>query len=202
MRIVIAILAMSVLALGCQSSGERARAARQNSELARQENDRAFKLIEEAKYEEAAKVLHRAIDADVMFGPAHNNMGLVYYYENKLYDAAWEFQNAMRLMPHHPDPRNNLGLVFEKAGKMREAADAYGAARQIEPDNPEYISNLARARVRNGDDDDETRKLLEEVVLKDSRPEWTNWARMNLIRLRQLPSAGAGGAATRGSVSE
>jgi hypothetical protein len=41
-------------------------------------------------------------------GPAHNNLGIVYYRRKKYYLAAWEFQYAARLMayhgPHGQDP--------------------------------------------------------------------------------------------------
>jgi Flp pilus assembly protein TadD len=164
-----------------------------NSGLARQENDRAFALIRQGKYDEAEKALNRAIDADVMFGPARNNRGLVYYHQGRLYEAAHEFQYAIKLMPHQPEPRNNLGLVFEAAAdhlgpaKLAEAVGAYEEARRMEPDNPEFIGNLARTKIKRGDRDDATQKLLEELVFKDTRPEWRDWARTNLLRIRARP---------------
>ena len=153
--------------------------------LARELNDRAFKLIGENKLGEAERILRESIAADAMFGPARNNLGLVYYQTDRLYEAAWEFENAIRLMPYQPEPRNNLGLVLEKAGKVSGAADAYAKAREMEPDNPEYIGNLARAKVRRGDRDAETRELLQELVMKDPRPNWNQWARMNLFKLER-----------------
>ena len=160
-----------------------------DTSLARQENDRAFELIRQQKFPEAEQALRKSIAADVMFGPARNNLGLVYYKQGKLYEAAHEFQYAIKLMPHHPDPRNNLGLVFEAAGdfieaKLSDAVAAYEEARRIEPDNPEYLGNLARTRIKRGDHDADTLKLLEELAFKDSRPDWRDWARMNLLRLR------------------
>src|SRR5262245_17450995 len=170
------------LALGCKSNSMMPNGSR-DTELARKDNDQAFDLIRQGKYDQAQKLLKKAIAADVMFGPARNNLGLVYYHEGNLYQAAWEFQNAIKLMPYQPEPRNNLGLVLERAGKLTDATEAYDRARQREPDNPEYIGNLARAKVRRGDNDQETKDLLEEVVFKDSRPQWSNWAKENLFRL-------------------
>ena len=86
-------------------------------------------------------------------------------------------------MPYQAEPRNNLGLVFERAGKINSAAEAYGKAHEIQPDNPEYLGNLARASVRMGESTDETRRLLEELVLKDDRPEWRDWAMSTLLRI-------------------
>jgi Flp pilus assembly protein TadD len=151
--------------------------------LARQENDRAYRLIRQEKYQEAEPHLRRAIQADLTFGPAHNNLGLVYFHQKRFYDAAWEFDYAIKLMPYQPDVRNNLGLVFEETGKFAEAVDTYERARKMAPDNPEYIGNLARTRIRRGDRDEETRKLLEELTYKDPRPDWRGWARMKLFEL-------------------
>jgi Flp pilus assembly protein TadD len=170
------------LIVGCQSK-PRVVEHSFDTDIAKKENDQALRLLDEGKLEEAEAHLKRAIDADVMYGPAHNNMGLVHYHQGRLYPAAWEFQSAIKLMPFQPEPRNNLGLVFEKAGKITSAAEAYEKARQLEPDNPEYLGNLARAKVRRGDRDQETKRLLEELVLKDSRPQWSQWARQNLYRM-------------------
>jgi Tfp pilus assembly protein PilF len=193
MRFVVTICLMQLcgLAVGCASSHDAARVNAaddgRDTGKARELNERALALVDQDKYEQAESLLKRAVAADVMFGPARNNLGLVYYHTNRLYLAAWEFENASRLMPHHPEPRNNLGLVLERAGRLEGATESYAKARQIEPDNPEFIGNLARAKMRRGDRDAETRELLEELVLKDPRPEWTHWARLNLLRLEASP---------------
>ncbi len=162
--------------------------SQRDQQRAREENDRAFELIQKGKYAQAEEILKRALAADVMYGPARNNMGLVYYHTNRLYLAAWEFENAIRLMPHQPEPRNNLGLALETAGKLNRAAESYQQARDIEPDNPQFIANLARVKVRQGDTDEPTRKLLQELIFKDSRPQWSEWARMNLLRIDATPT--------------
>ena len=183
------VVVLIVCAAGCRSGGGGDKNdiivanGKRDTERARREHERAFQLIGDRKYDEAEMACKRALQADIMFGPAHNNLGLVYYYQNKLYAAAWEFQNAVKLMPYQPEPRNNLGLVFERAGKIQSAAEAYGKAHEIQPDQPEYLANLARATVRLGEKTDETRKLLEEVVIKDDRPDWRDWAKLTLLRM-------------------
>ncbi len=185
MRIAGSILLLAAVAcVGCASNKQTITVdGRRDTAEARSLNERAFKLIQEGKFDEAEKLCKRAVDADIMYGPAHNNLGLIYYHQQKLYAAAWEFQNSAKLMPYQPEPRNNLGLVFERAGKMEDAAGEYANARAMEPDNPQYLGNLARAHIRKGDRDDNTRALLEELVMKDDRPEWRDWARMNLYRM-------------------
>src|SRR5438270_2728983 len=125
-----------------------------DADLARRENARAVQLIDKHDYAAAEAALKSALAADVMCGPAHNNLGKVYFRQKKLYLAAWEFQYAMKLMPNQAEPPNNLGLVFEVAGKLDDAAESYGKAVALEPENVDAMGNLARARVRRGDRDD------------------------------------------------
>ncbi len=153
---------------------------RRDSDTAQRLTAQAAQLILDNRYDEAEKVLTKALEADVMYGPAHNDLGMVYFNQKKLYLAAWEFEYASKLMPNQPEPRNNLGLVFEAAGKIDDAVTAYGNALQIEPDNAQLIGNLARARIRRGDHDPEVRDLLQQLVMKDNRPDWLTWARDRL----------------------
>lgn len=153
-------------------------------ELAAKGNAQAVGLIDGGKYEKAEAKLKEALIADVTFGPAHNNLGKIYYHQGRYYLAAWEFEYAARLMPHHPEPRNNLGLVFEKVGRLDEAVDHYAEVLALEPDNPQVLGNLVRARIRRGDKDEEIRELLNQVVIKDTRLDWRNWA---LRKLALMP---------------
>jgi Tfp pilus assembly protein PilF len=190
MRSAVFAIFTTVLLIGCSSNKPTHTTAPgiPDTTLAREENAKAFELIQQGKYDEAQAALVLALAADPMYGPAHNNRGLVYFYTDRLYLAAWEFENAIKLMPYQSEPRNNLGLVFERAGKLSDATDAYAKARQMEPDNPQYIGNLARAKIRHGDRDQETRDLLEELTLKDDRPEWVEWAKLKLIKMRAIDS--------------
>jgi Tfp pilus assembly protein PilF len=189
--LVICLLAAALIT-GCQSGNRATIAAAPpppNTALARQENDRAYELIQQGKDKEAEPILHKAIDADVTFGPAHNNLGLIYYRQGRYYDAAWEFYNTTKLMPYQPDVRNNLGMVLEMdVTKYDEAIESYEHARKLAPDNPEYLANLARAKDRRGDRDEEMKRLLQELAFKDARPDWRNWARMKLFEIAPRPS--------------
>ncbi len=151
-----------------------------DTESARKHLAQGLKAMEDGDYDRAELAFRKALEADVMSGPAHNNLGKVYYQQTLLYKAAWEFKYAIKLMPNQPEPKNNLGLVYEAVGKLDDAINLYGEAREIEPDNPVLIGNLTRARFKRGDKDDTTRELLRELVLKDTRPEWLAWARETL----------------------
>ena len=152
---------------------------------AAKDNDEACTLISHGDYSAAETILKRALASDVMYGPAHNNLGLVYFQQSKMYLAAWEFQYAIKLMPSDPRARNNLGLIFENTGKLDKAVESYDAAMQQEPDNPEFVGNLARARLRRRDSGQEVSQLLQKVASFDTRPEWSTWAREQLVLMNR-----------------
>ena len=154
-----------------------------DTEQARALTAKATAALNEGLAEDAEQLLRDALTEDVMYGPAHNNLGQLYYQQQRYYEAAWEFQYAIRLMPHQPIPRNNLGLVFEATGQLDEAVEQYGLAVAEEPDNPELLGNLARAHIRRGDRSPEVRDLLQQIVMKDTRPEWRAWAEAQFLRM-------------------
>lgn len=192
-RVVLAFVVVSWLA-ACQSDGKQSRSDQEgyrtipaqigrDAGLARTLTNQAAIALKEGNAEEAEQLLRDALTEDVMYGPAHNNLGQLYYQQKRYYEAAWEFQYAIRLMPHQPIPRNNLGLVFEATGQLDEAVEQYGFAVAEEPDNPELLGNLARAQIRNGERGSEVRDLLQQIVMKDIRPEWRQWAEKQLYLL-------------------
>ena len=80
---------------------------------------------EKFDFAHAEKYLRKAPAADVRFGPAHHSLGVLYFWQKKLYLAAWEFEYAARLMPDRYEPLNNLGLVYESVGKFAQAKSYY-----------------------------------------------------------------------------
>ena len=160
---------------------------RHDAELARRKNARAVTLLDKGDYDGAEAALKDSLAADILCGPAHNNLGKVYFHQQKLYMAAWEFQYAMKLLPNQCEPPNNLGLVYEAVGKLDDATDAYARAVTVEPNNVQALGNLARARVRRGDRNEATRSLLQGLILLDTRPDWLGWERNTLSQLRAQP---------------
>lgn len=154
---------------------------RRDTELAGMLNARAVQLISQGCLAEAEVVLKDALAADLFHGPAHNNLGVVHFQQQKFYLAAWQFQYAARIMPAKAEPKNNLGLVFEAVGRLREAGEQFEQALALDPDNPEIIGNLAKTRIATNRKDEFTRQLLTDLVMKDSRPEWNAWARERLV---------------------
>ena len=185
------ILLLMLVAAGCSSTRggraydlyEAAPAEPGDAVAARVDHERALAELDAGDEAAAEAALRRALAADVMFGPAHNTLGTLFYRQGRLYEAAWEFQYAAKLMPGRAEPLNNLGLVFERVGKLGDAEASYGRALDLEPDNVEVLGNFARARHRQGDESPEMAELLRRLIRLDLRPQWLDWAGRTLEQI-------------------
>ncbi len=125
----------------------------------------------------AEALLREALNADLYFGPAHNNLGVVFLSRDELYEAAAEFEWARKLMPGHPDPRVNLAFTLESAGRVDEAIATYRTALEVLPDDIAAMQGLARLQVRSGKRDEQTARLLSEIAMRGETPDWRDWAK-------------------------
>ena len=150
----IVFVLLITVAFGCSSAHPPTAAAEyhtlgndphRDTDRARSLNDQAAAAIRHGNYAEGEKLLRAALAADVMFGPAHNNLGKIYFAQKNLYLAAWEFTYAAKLMKHQPEPRNNLGLVFEASGNVFAIAESWHRGPTADPvDDPTEIDAIAR----------------------------------------------------------
>jgi Tfp pilus assembly protein PilF len=176
-----AVLAAGTLLLGgCAAPGsgpyEPRSEAQRNTTRAEALNRDAAELIG-SDDEGAEKLLREALTEDLFFGPAHNNLGVVFLEQGKLYEAAAEFEWARKLMPGHPDPRVNLALCMEQAGRVDDALESYEAALQVWPEYLPAVQGIARATVRARREDPRMARWLEVIAMQGEDEGWVRWAR-------------------------
>jgi tetratricopeptide (TPR) repeat protein len=135
--------------------------------------------------DKAEKLFRQATEADVFYGPAHNNLGIVYFQQGRYYQAAWQFQHAAKLMPKATHPLVNLGLVFETVGRLDDAAAEYDKALTLTPDDVAAAQCLARLLVRTGQDRERVIQLLEDLSLRSEDPQWQAWSQLTLARVQK-----------------
>lgn len=128
LRCVITVALCLAALAGCQDNlppppgtVTQAKALSRDTEAARRHNDQALKLMDCQDCRGAEKELKLAIAADEFFGPAHNNLGSLYFRQKQYYLAGLEFQSAATYLPKEPGPRTNIGMVFEAVGKLDDA---------------------------------------------------------------------------------
>jgi tetratricopeptide (TPR) repeat protein len=142
--------------------------------------DAGIKALTCGNTELASNKFLAAVDADMAYGPAHNNLGLMHYEQGNLYQAVLAFEQAMEFMEQDPTVLYNLALTLEAAGKVNEALDLYMQAAEMDPVNPNFLGNLVRLRIRMGDHDPSLVAQLQDLILIETRPEWRSWADQQL----------------------
>lgn len=130
----------------------------------------------------ARELLNQALTADLFHGPAHNNLGVIYLNQDKLYEAASEFEWARKLMPGHPDPRMNLALTLEYAGQTKQAITEYANALETYPNHIQTIQALTSLQIRSKNIDDNTQEYLHEIAMRGTTENWRDWAKIQLTR--------------------
>jgi len=124
-----------------------------------------------------------ALEHDLYYAPAHNNLGLALLQTGRCYEAAWEFEYAAKLAPYSPEPRANLGLLYENTGRTDRAVSEYDSALAIDPSHVTAMRHLARVYVKTGHTGPRLKTVLEKLFQSPGDVEWDRWVRSQLIRL-------------------
>ncbi len=185
----LALFAFALLLCGCAGSSHgpysSVSAADRNPLEAQRLTILAADLLEQSgKLNHAETLLKSALAADIYHGPAHNNLGVVYFKSTppKLYEAASEFEWARKLMPGNPEPRTNLAMTLERAGRTDEALATYRAALDASPQHIQSIQAFTRLAARSGATDDQSQWMLKEIAIRGTTEQWRDWARGQLSK--------------------
>lgn len=181
------LIAAVVLMAGCQAS-RRSGPYEVQPETARNTTQAEQRTREAADFiksepERAEALLREALSADLFYGPAHNNLGVLFLRQEKRYEAAQEFEWAKKLLPGQPDPRINLALCLEGAGDVVAALEQYEGALAVAPSSVAALQGAASLVVRAGRQDERLEPWLREIAMRGESLEWREWASAQASRL-------------------
>lgn len=192
-RLIVAVMLVACVTLlfGCSTArdretveGARYRTVRaeplRDTAAAKRANDEGLAHLDAGELYQAEQAFKRALEADVKFGPAHNNLGKLYFLKRDFYLAAHEFDDAITLMPKAAAPPNNLGLVLLEDGNLDDAIEYFRKAVTLDPATIDYQANLVRTLIQRGDRGEEVITLLRAVAARDGRIDWKVWAKHEL----------------------
>ena len=107
------------------------------SAKARELFNKAQRLEQAGKPEEAIKTYQNAIRLEPTYAEAYQQMGLAYASLNQYPEAVKAFQEVIRLRPQSSLAQGNLGAAYMKMGRFQEARNAFREAVRLRPDDAE-----------------------------------------------------------------
>ena len=81
---------------------------------------------------------------------AYTREGIARYQQGRLNEAAWYFEQAVRLAPEDGHGFNNLANIYLFQERYDEAIANYRHALGVLPDNPEFYNHLSYAYSKSG----------------------------------------------------
>jgi Flp pilus assembly protein TadD len=152
-----------------------------DGQLAQKFNQQGLEAIEAGEFDKAEELFREALEADLFYPSAHNNLGLALLKRQRWYEAAWEFQYAAKLMPKAVEPKHNLANLLEKTGDYAGAEELYEHALELSPDDIEVMGHLARVYVKTKRKPERLQELLKELAYRSDANGWDAWARRKLL---------------------
>jgi hypothetical protein len=121
---------------------------------------------------------------------SHNNLGEIYYKQNRLLDATREFRTALKLRPDYAVAHNNYGTVCAAGGLLMKAEEEFRSAVALAPAYADAHFNLGQAYLLMGQKEQAAREFQTALMLNPA----DTAARRNLAllvgetNLKSMPS--------------
>ena len=153
---------------------------------------RAEKLIENKKYEEAARLLISILAHDENHGEANAQLALVYLQMGDFSRSEGFFRRALSVNPRDPALLTNFAIaLFEQKtqGALSESLDALEKAVQVDPKNAERYANFGQSLFFAGRLQDALGAFTEAVRLSPRRLEFLFFLGDTLLALQKYSEA-------------
>ena len=158
---------------------------RQDQEASMQRAASAMQAYRDGDLERAREGLREAVRRSDRNVSAWNALGVVSLHLGEVGEAVGAFERASALAPGSFEPHFNLGTAMESIGRYGEAITAYEASLALSPGSLEVMENLARVYVRSGRQPDRALALIDEALVRESRPDWRGWLELQRLELRR-----------------
>ncbi|MGD0896213.1 MAG: tetratricopeptide repeat protein [Thermoguttaceae bacterium] len=110
----------------------------------------AMLLLDEKQYDEAARLLERALRLDPTCHAAHNTLAKVRERQGRIEEALEHLQEAYRLWPENVAVLNNLARVCQSQGKLDLAGEYWREILRLKPEDTGARNNLAAVYMQQG----------------------------------------------------
>jgi tetratricopeptide (TPR) repeat protein len=149
-----------------QVAGELARHVSQRSTGTAADVERAARLIQEGKCEEALPLFDRILAGNPQAADVLHNLGVALAKLGRLADAVVSFQRVLQLQPDSADALGNLGLAYLQLNKPAEAIPCLRKALEFRSEVAETHNNLGVALNRQNQTEEAIRSYQEALRLR------------------------------------
>jgi cellulose synthase operon protein C len=99
-------------------------------------NERGVALHQDGKFAEAEASYRRAVQAELGYALAHNNLGVALYHRGDSDEAIAAFRVALEAQPTFAKARLNLALLLSKGKRFQAALEAFRTVLQTASEDP------------------------------------------------------------------
>ncbi|MBE9529068.1 MAG: tetratricopeptide repeat protein [Proteobacteria bacterium] len=107
------------------------------------------KAFDEQRYDLALLYLEKVASEKNTYADVYNMLGLIYYNNGRLSDAASAFNTAIELNPNYTEASLSLTVVYNDLGRFDKSKDAYMLARQSRQESDSYLDPYVKGRLAN-----------------------------------------------------
>ncbi|MHB2155064.1 tetratricopeptide repeat protein [Calditrichota bacterium GD2] len=111
----------------------------------------AESIQKKSDYLEEIEGYQKVLQMDSSYAKAHNNLGVIYYYEGKTDSAFKHIRLALYYNPDYPEAINNLGYLHKEAGNYDLALRLFFKALTLKPRYIGALNNLGETYYLKGE---------------------------------------------------
>jgi len=123
------------------------------------------------RYDEARKVLERALEVAPQDPEANYSLGMVFAQTDDTAKAEEHLQRAVKSRPVYPEALNNLGILFLRTERRDQAVDSFEHCIRVAPAFDQSYLNLARVYAVEGARDKARSVLLDLLKQHPGHPQ-------------------------------
>jgi len=147
---------------------------------------KASKLAEDGKDEQALAEYRKALELDDQLYAAWNNMGQLLMAQGNYSDAVSAYQIAAGIEPTDPRPEYNIGLAYQKVGWAKDAYGHFEKALNRDPNYMPAMRGLVRSAEMQGRGDEELLVLIKQAQLLETDEKWREYFRSQFYRVQSI----------------
>lgn len=110
--------------------------------------NRAKKLIDQKKFEEAEVLLKKALDISDQDSLAYKYLGKIYEYRGQFKEATEKYEKSSKIDPNDKEIWLRLGMCYLNCEKFNDSIDAFETADKVTPCNTDVQTGWGMALMR------------------------------------------------------